>query len=193
MDIYNNVNIKDLNKIEEITDNNFLIVENEQGTNILDFKNFVVGPNNVSFYSNVVNLSSNINSLSSHINSVSTHINSVSTQSSTDLVTTSANILNRTPNLTLNNASVYNIYCVKSFVSTYTNSTITLQKPSNAVITQSDINLMMTSLPANTGMNFYISSLTNGGAGNTSYSFTITCNLNLATPVTVYYTVLTPY
>jgi hypothetical protein len=197
MDIYNNVNIKDLNKIEEITDNNFLIVENEQGTNILDFKNFVVGPNNVSFYSNVVNLSSNINSLSSQSitdrTDLTTRINSVSTQSSTDLVTTSANILNRTPNLTLNNASVYNIYCVKSFVSTYTNSTITLQKPSNAVITQSDINLMMTSLPANTGMNFYISSLTNGGAGNTSYSFTITCNLNLATPVTVYYTVLTPY
>lgn len=198
MAIYNNVNIKDLNQIEEITDSNFLIVENEQGTNILDFKNFVVGPNNVSFYSNLVSLSSNVNSLSSQSSTdktdLTTRINSVSTQSSTDLVTTSANILNRTPNLTLNTASVYNIYCAKGNVSIATTATINLTKPSNAVITQSDINLMMTSLPANTGANFFISSLTNGGAGNTSYSFVITCNTSLATaPVTVYYTVLTPY
>ena len=52
---------------------------------------------------------------------------------------------------------------------------------------------MMTSLPANTAANFFVSSLTNGGAGNTSYSFVITCTTSLASPVTINYTVLTPF
>lgn len=197
MAIYNSVNIKDLNQIEEIVDGNFLIVENEQGTNILDFKNLVVGPNNVSFYNNLVTLSSNVNSLSAQSSTdktdLTTRINSVSTQSFTDLTTASANILNRTPNVTLNAVGVFNIYCAKGSTGVATTATINLTKPSNAVVTQSDINLMMTSLPANTAANFFVSSLTNGGAGNTSYSFVITCTTSLASPVTINYTVLTPF
>ena len=46
----NNVNIKDLNQISEVINGDFLIVENQYGTNIIDFVNFVVGPNNVSFF-----------------------------------------------------------------------------------------------------------------------------------------------
>lgn len=197
MALSNIVNIKDLNQIEEIADGNFLIVENEQGTNILDFKNFVAGPNNVSFYNSFTTLSTNVNSISSQSNAdkseLLTRINSVSSQAFTDLTTTSASILNRTPIITLNTAGVFNIYCAKGSTGVATTATINLTKPSNAAITQSDINLMMTSLPANTAAQFFVSSLTNGGAGNTNFSFVITCTTNLTTPITVNYTVLTPF
>ena len=39
----NVVNIKTLPRVEEIVNGNLLIVENDQGTNTLDFSNFVVG------------------------------------------------------------------------------------------------------------------------------------------------------
>ena len=60
----NVVNIKGLPRIEEIVDGNLLIVENEQGTNTLDFVNFVIGPNNTSFYNEISNLSAAVVSLS---------------------------------------------------------------------------------------------------------------------------------
>ena len=49
----NVVNIKGLPRVEEIAEGNLLIVENEQGTNTLDFVNFVIGPNNTSFYNEI--------------------------------------------------------------------------------------------------------------------------------------------
>ena len=192
MAVYNNVNIKDLNQIEEITDGNFLIVENEQGTNVIDFINFVLGPNNVSFYSSVERLSSNVNTLSSQAATDKT-------QASTDLITASGNILARTPSITLTTsttpiANSYNIFCYKGNVAVASTATIgSLTKPSNAVITQSDIHLMMAGAPGTAGSQFYISTITNGGAGNSSFSFIISCTTTLATPVTVYYTILTPY
>lgn len=50
MATFNTINIYELNQIEEIIPGNYLIVQNENGTNIIDFKNFVVGPDNVSWY-----------------------------------------------------------------------------------------------------------------------------------------------
>jgi len=60
----NVVNIKGLPRVEEIVEGNLLIVENEQGTNTLDFVNFVIGPNNTSFYNEIGNLSAAVVSLS---------------------------------------------------------------------------------------------------------------------------------
>lgn len=60
MSTFNDVNIKELTQIEEITNGNFLIVENENGTNILDYKNFVIGPDNASFYTQIESISSNL-------------------------------------------------------------------------------------------------------------------------------------
>lgn len=60
----NVVNIKGLPRVEEIVEGNLLIVENEQGTNTLDFVNFVIGPNNTSFYNEISNLSAAVVSLS---------------------------------------------------------------------------------------------------------------------------------
>jgi hypothetical protein len=67
----NSVNVKDLPVIEEIVNGNYFIVEDEQGSKILDFKNFVVGPNNTSFYNAIVN---SILSLSSYSTSLSTTV-----------------------------------------------------------------------------------------------------------------------
>lgn len=69
MGLYNESNIKELPELEEIVDGNYLIVENDQGTYILDFQNFVVGPNNVSFYSVVESLCSKQSSLSATVTS----------------------------------------------------------------------------------------------------------------------------
>lgn len=67
MAAFNNVNIKDLNQIEEVADGNLLIVENDNGTNVIDFKDFVIGPNNASFYTEITSLSNNVAALSSAV------------------------------------------------------------------------------------------------------------------------------
>lgn len=68
MAIYNSTNIKDLPQLEEVVDGNYLIIENQFGTNILDFKNFVIGPTNASFYNTIVSLSTFAVSMSATVN-----------------------------------------------------------------------------------------------------------------------------
>lgn len=63
----NTVNIKNLPKVEEIIPGNFIIVEDTEGSKILDFKNFVIGPNNTSFYNSVI---TNIRSVSTYSHSL---------------------------------------------------------------------------------------------------------------------------
>ena len=92
MDTITNVNIKEIPQIEEIVEGNFLIVENNNGTNIIDFNNFVVGPNNVSFYSDFQAVSSQVTqlngSLTSQINSISASTDSLVNQKFTSLSST---------------------------------------------------------------------------------------------------------
>lgn len=64
MPLISNVNIKELPVIEEILPGNLLIVETEKGTHTIDFANFVVGPDNISFYQEIVSLSAQAISLS---------------------------------------------------------------------------------------------------------------------------------
>lgn len=67
MSLYNTTSIKELPQLEEIINGDYLIVENEQGTHILDFVDFVVGPENVSFYSTVTTLCSRSISMSATV------------------------------------------------------------------------------------------------------------------------------
>lgn len=69
MSIYNTTNVKDLPQLEEVINGNFLIVENQFGTNIIDFKNFVIGPDNASFYNTIISLSTYSVSMSGTVNS----------------------------------------------------------------------------------------------------------------------------
>lgn len=75
MSNYNITNIKDLPQLEQILAGNFLVVENNIGTNKLDFADFVIGPTNTSFYSGIL---SDILSLSSTLISQNTSLSSLS-------------------------------------------------------------------------------------------------------------------
>jgi hypothetical protein len=69
MALYNETNIKELPELEEIVDGNYLIVENDQGTYILDFQNFVIGPENASFYTTIESVCSKQVSMSATVDS----------------------------------------------------------------------------------------------------------------------------
>ena len=130
----NVVNIKTLPRVEEIVDGNLLIVENEQGTNTIDFANFVVGPNNVSFYTQITNLSAQTVSLSS---STTTLINNLSTTTNQQLTALDARItsLSSTVSSTFSNA-VSSIFYATSAIfigyDTTVSGTINILKPSNS-------------------------------------------------------------
>tara|TARA_R110000824_G_scaffold125243_3_gene284235 strand:+ start:9379 stop:10260 length:882 start_codon:yes stop_codon:yes gene_type:complete len=95
------VNIKRLPEASDIEDGNFLIIEGEEGTSILDFKNFVITENNTTFqpllsshstnidrnYSLILTLSSNQGSLSGQW--VPAGASSIYTLSSASIGTTS--------------------------------------------------------------------------------------------------------
>lgn len=66
---YNTIEIKDLPQLEEVIDGNYLIIENEIGTNIIDFADFVIGPKNASFYNIIESLSTRSFSMSSSVDS----------------------------------------------------------------------------------------------------------------------------
>ncbi|NBO99143.1 MAG: hypothetical protein EBU90_03315 [Proteobacteria bacterium] len=78
MPVITNVNIKELPVLEEIKNGDLLLVETDKGTQTIDFANFVVGPDNVNFYNEVISLSSGIittnNSLQTTTRSISTSI-----------------------------------------------------------------------------------------------------------------------
>ena len=104
----NVVNIKSLPRVEEVVNGNLLLVENEQGTNTIDFENFVVGPNNVSFYSQITNLSSKIISLSSSATSlVETNVDSLSSSIDTQISGVYTNITYVSSTLTNTFSSVF--------------------------------------------------------------------------------------
>jgi hypothetical protein len=70
MSAFTNVNIKDLTQIEEVVSGNLLIVETENGTNTVNFDNFVVGPDNVSWYTAFETVSGQVATLSADLSNV---------------------------------------------------------------------------------------------------------------------------
>jgi hypothetical protein len=64
----NIVNIKNLPKTEEVLPGDLLLIEKKAGSSILDFRDFVIGPSNTSFY----------NALVTNIKSVSTYALNIS-------------------------------------------------------------------------------------------------------------------
>jgi hypothetical protein len=71
MALENTVNIKDLTKIDEINPGDLLVVETTNGTTALDFQNFVVGPDNVSWYTAFETVSTNLFGLSARVSTLS--------------------------------------------------------------------------------------------------------------------------
>jgi hypothetical protein len=81
-------NILNLPQVNNIENGDFLIVETTGGTSIIDFADFLIGPENTTFFSvvstnsaNIISLSSQVVSLSTTLNTtLSTTINSLSSQ-----------------------------------------------------------------------------------------------------------------
>jgi hypothetical protein len=137
----NVVNIKTLPRVEEIVNGNLLIVENEQGTNTIDFVNFVVGPNNVSFYTQITNLSSQIVSLSS---STTTLINNLSTTTNQQLTALNARITSLST--TVSNAVSSVFYATSAIFIAYgttASSLITITKPTSFNLQANDFVLTL--------------------------------------------------
>lgn len=136
MAVPTNVNIKQLNQIEEIVKGNFLIVETNKGTQILDFGNFVAGPDNVSFYNDFASLCGQVVALSAY---VGTFVDQLS--SSVDITTE-----NQITNLSAAVDEKYNqVFYTSGTLDILSNEIVSnavpIQVPGNISLQPSDINL----------------------------------------------------
>jgi len=130
----NVVNIKGLPRIEEIVEGNLLIVENEQGTNTLDFVNFVIGPNNTSFYNEITDLQTNLVSVSSSTTSM---IFALSAS-----LTTQINAISAAVNSAVSNY-FYNAGKITFGIGTTISSLQSILKPATFDINANDISLTL--------------------------------------------------
>lgn len=92
MSLYNTKNVKELPQLEEIIEGDYLLVENDLGTHILDFKDFVIGPSNASFYNTIVSLCSRSISMSATVDAKNQALSStIITQVNTKINSLTAN------------------------------------------------------------------------------------------------------
>jgi len=137
----NIINIKTLPRVEEVVNGNLLIVETEQGTNTIDFSNFVVGPNNVSFYTQITNLSAQNISLSA---STTTQIANLSTTTNQQI--TALNTRIDSLSATVSNAVSSVFYAASAIFIGYgstASSLITITKPTNFNLQANDFVLTL--------------------------------------------------
>ena len=100
----NIVKIKDLPRVEEILPGDLLIVEDQQGSKAIDFRDFVVGPNNTSFYNGIM---TNITAVSTFSHSLCGTVAENADQTARQVRTTvsqltasfSETVLTRVPNI----------------------------------------------------------------------------------------------
>ena len=183
-----NVNIKQLNQIEEIVNGNFLIVETDKGTNIIDFKNFVVGPDNVSFYNDFAALCAQVTTLSSYID------NTITSMSATVDSTVTAQINSLSAAVDEKYRRVFYQSGILTFPSNNTTSdAVAITVPTGVNIVASDINLtfLSTVIPTVTGTVINVWPSLGGG----SPVYTLQANLNnpAVNLITVGYNVFVNY
>jgi len=182
-----NVNIKEKPQIEEIVKGNFLIVENENGTNILDFDNFVVGPDNVSFYTDFTAVSSKVYETSEQLD---TQINSLS--ASTDsLIDQNISSLSATINATYSRI-FYQAGQLTFNTQEFTSNSVAIVVPASLTLDATNISLTLNSTvtPSTTGA-VGIFPVLNGTSPNYSLQANITTLCD--TPITVSYNIFKPY
>lgn len=68
------VNIKELPQLDEVQPGDLLIVETDAGTNVIDFSNFILPPQNVTFYGEIIQLQTEVEALSTSINTATTNL-----------------------------------------------------------------------------------------------------------------------
>jgi len=89
-DIY--VNIKELPLVNEVQAGDFFIVETTQGTNIIDFSNIIIPPENTSFYGEIQQLQTDVAGLSTLYDLQTALIVAVSGELDTKIDSTSAEL-----------------------------------------------------------------------------------------------------
>lgn len=139
MSLYNSINVKDLPSLEQILAGNYLIVENINGTNKLDFADFVIGPSNTSFYTSIAN---DIRSISAKEIVLSTEIDVVSTDLSKKIST-----LNDTVTSTVASFSPENIYYSSRLITLIDNYSATSEFFNvNSLVNKSNFNVQLDGL-----------------------------------------------
>lgn len=68
------VNIKELPQLDEMQPGDLLIVETDTGTNVIDFSNFVLPPENVTFYGEIIQLQTDVETLSTIVDANTTNL-----------------------------------------------------------------------------------------------------------------------
>ena len=68
--VNNALNIKNLEKVGQIQPGDFLLVEVPEGSRIIDFKNFIIGKDNITFATELSTFSTNIDLLLSRTNTL---------------------------------------------------------------------------------------------------------------------------
>lgn len=96
-DIY--VNIKELPLINQVQAGDFFIVETTAGTNIVDFSNIIIPPENTTFYGEIEQLQSDVSALSTLYILQNALIATVSGVLDTKINTTSADLTTKIDNL----------------------------------------------------------------------------------------------
>lgn len=115
MGLYNTTNVKNLPQVDQVTNTDFLVVENYNGTNKIRFKDFVIGPINASFYDS---FKTNMSELSATGEDLTTDLATLSgeVQTNTANLTYSANKLN-------NDIEIINTVTIPTLSSTVENFT----------------------------------------------------------------------
>ena len=86
-------NVRELPEIFSVADGDLLIIETENGTNILDFENFVIGINNTTFGSTLSTNTTDIAALSSSFDTLSSTLNNSVDALSSSVITSNTKAL----------------------------------------------------------------------------------------------------
>jgi len=123
MSLNNTINVKDLPQAEEIVTGNYILLEDETGTKIIDFKNFVIGPANTSFYNAIV---TNIRAVSAYCDSLSGTIGRFQRQTiaavNTEFETLTSNFSQRFPSFFIKTGTISINPNAKSGFSTFSST-----------------------------------------------------------------------
>jgi hypothetical protein len=194
----NVVNIKGLPRIEEIVNGNLLIVENEQGTNTLDFVNFVIGPNNTSFFNQIINLSASVVSLSATTTSLINSLSATTTSLINSLcATTNAQIQSLSSTVDTKLLNVSAIYYTTGTVIISTGYNISdlasvIKPSSNLDISANDFTLVLGSSASGYPI-LYMNDNDVINIGNVINFYVRTTNIVQTSSISIRYRILKPY
>ena len=188
MAIPTKVNIKQLTQLEEINDGDFLLVETNTGTKIIDFRNFVVGPNNVSWYNDFTALSAQVVALSASVDQAVSNISEqidITTASSIDSLSATVNQQYR--------RSFYTAGTLTVIAGNITSDAVPIVVPETVSIGLEDININFnsTAVPANTAQYVNAVPIINGSTPN--YALQVELTSTTVNNVTIGYNIFKPY